>query len=209
MAINLNKIKNLPRHLQIILAALPAVILIVLFIFLIFMPKNKELAKLRVKIAKLDNEITSSEAKIRRLDALIAENALLKEKLERMKEQLPEEREVSVLLKQLSELGLSSGLEILLWKPSARKTEPAGLYVEIPVLVEVLAEYHKLGDFFSHISRLPRLVNISDINLKTRDKGEKEAPGIINAKFTARTFAAASPAEIKDASQKGKKRSKK
>ena len=109
------------------------------------------------------------------------------------KEQLPEEKEVSELLKQISELGLRSGLEILLWKPEARKTQPEGLYVEIPVRVEVLAEYHRLGDFFSHISRLPRLVNISDIHLR---KDLKNMEGIINAKFTARTFASV---ETKDA----------
>jgi type IV pilus assembly protein PilO len=184
--ININKIKSLPAHLQIIIAAVPSIILIIMFVFLIYSPKNKEVKNLKARMIQLDKDITAGEAKIKRLDSLIAENALLKKKLSRLKEQLPEEKEVSELLKQISELGLRSGLEILLWKPEARKTQPEGLYVEIPVRVEVLAEYHRLGDFFSHISRLPRLVNISDIDLRKDLKGME---GIINAKFTARTFA--------------------
>jgi type IV pilus assembly protein PilO len=184
--ININKIKSLPAHLQIIIAAVPSIFLITMFVFLIYSPKNKEVKNLKAKMIQLDKDITAGEAKIKRLDSLIAENALLKKKLSRLKEQLPEEKEVSELLKQISELGLRSGLEILLWKPEARKTQPEGLYVEIPVRVEVLAEYHRLGDFFSHISRLPRLVNISDIDLRKDLKGVE---GIINAKFTARTFA--------------------
>lgn len=187
----LNKIKAIPVHFQIIIAALPTLILILLFVFLFYMPRNTEAKSLGVKLAKLNADIESSEAKIRRLDALIEENAMLTRKLAKLKEQLPEEKEVSVLLKQISELGLQSGLEILLWKPEARKTDPAGLYVEIPVKVEVLAEYHKLGDFFSHISRLPRLVNISDIALDVKDKGGRKSPGVINAGFTALTFASA------------------
>ena len=70
--------------------------------------------------------------------------------------------------------------------------------MEIPVKVEVLAEYHKLGDFYSHISRLPRLVNISDIKLITDAKSTKgkTSTGLINATFTARTFASASQQDI-------------
>lgn len=195
MDINLNKInkiKNLPIHLQGLIVALPSVILIVLFVVLIFMPKNNEADMLNAKVAQLKKEIASSEAKIKRLDALIVENSSLKRKLARLQEQLPEEKEVSGLLKQISELGLKSGLEILLWKPQARKTDPQGLYVEIPVNVEVLTEYHELGVFYSHISRLPRLVNISDIKMTV----DKLVPGRVNAVFTARTFASVKPEDL-------------
>ncbi len=194
MAINFNKIKNLPHNIQILIAVAPSVILVALFLFLIYSPKNKEIDTLNTKSVKLSQEIAQGEAKVRRLDALIVENAALKKKLKKLKEQLPEENEVSVLLKQISDLGLRSGLEILLWKPEAKKAQPEGLYLEIPVSVKVVAEYHKLGDFFSHISRLPRLVNISDIELKASNKPGMEDTGIINADFTARTFASVSQA---------------
>ena len=204
----INKIKTLPMLYQGIIAAVLPIILIALFIFLVFIPKNEKLEALDVKLAKLDKDITSSEAKIMRLDDLIAENKILQAKLAKLKDQLPEEKEVSVLLKQISELGLTSGLEIRLWKPQNKKTEPSGLYVEIPVKVEVLAEYHKLGDFYSHISRLPRLVNISDIKLISDAKSSKGkvGSGLINATFTARTFASASQQDV-DATQaeQGKK----
>ncbi len=192
MELNIKKIKNLPPNIQIIIAALPSLILIVLFFFLIYSPKSKEIKTLNTKISQMDKDIETSEAKVRKLDALIAENKALREKLARLKEQLPEEKEVSVLLKQVSELGLTSGLEILLWRPEAKKSPEANLYIEIPVTVEVLAEYHKLGDFFSHISRLPRLVNISNIVLKIKDKKGQEGRGIISADFTASTFASIS-----------------
>jgi len=185
----LKQIKNLPLYVQIIIASLPSVLLIALFIFFIYMPKNEEIGSLKTKIVKLDKDILSAETKVKRLDDLIVENELLKQKLSQLKEQLPEEKEVSVLLKQISELGLRSGLEILLWKPAARKTDPQGLYVEIPVNVEVITEYHKLGDFYSHVSRLPRLVNISDMEITAGKTSDAASRGIVGAKFTARTFA--------------------
>jgi type IV pilus assembly protein PilO len=193
--INFNKIKALPPRLQIIIAVVPSIVLIVMFFFLVFSPKSTEIRGLNAKIAKLDKEIKVDEEQVKKLDDLIVENTLLKQKLAKLKEQLPEEKEVSVLLKQISELGLTSGLQILLWKPEARKTDPSGLYVEIPVKVEVLAEYHRLGDFLSHISRLPRLVNISDLSLKVMELKGQEGSGTISANFTARTFASVSQEE--------------
>lgn len=198
MAINLNKLKALPFNAQIAISVAPSLLLVLMFIFIIYMPKSKEVETLKARVVRLDQEIVSSEAKIKRLDALIVENKMLKARLTRLKEQLPEEKEVSVLLKQISELGLRSGLEILLWKPEARKTDPEGLYVEIPVKVNVIAEYHKLGDFLSHISRLPRLVNISDLDLKAGTK-TKVSKDVITTSFTARTFASTGQNDLQGA----------
>ena len=193
-AINLNSIKNIPFHFQVIISVLPSLILIVAFVYFIYLPKDKEIAGLDLKITELNVEIADGEEKIKRLDALMAENKILKRRLAELRKQLPEEKEVSVLLKQISELGLKSGLDIILWKPEPRKTDPEGLYVEIPVAVEVMTGYHQLGGFFSHISRLQRLVNISDIKLDV-EKGSNTRDDRLNAKFTARTFATAGPAE--------------
>jgi type IV pilus assembly protein PilO len=202
---NLNKLKTLPAYVQAIIAALPSVIIIALFVFFIFIPKNDDIAALKTKVTKLDAEIKSGEAKVKRLDSLMVENEMLKKKLAKLKEQLPEEKEVSVLLKQVSELGLRSGLEIRLWKPEARKTSPEGLYVEIPVRVEVMAQYHKLGDFFSHISRLPRLVNISGIEIMADSQASNSSRGLISARFMALTFASVTEAELANAAAaKGK-----
>lgn len=188
MAINL-KTKNIPPYLQIIFRVVPSLILVILFIVLIYSPKTKEIKMLGASIAKLDNEIASGEVKIRRLDELRAENARLKMRLAELQEQLPEEKEVSVLLKQISDLGLQSGLVILLWKPAARKPDPKGIYVEIPVSMVVIGGYHDLGVFFSHISRIKRIVNISNIKIG-KSKGRGEDIQLINAAFTASTFSA-------------------
>lgn len=190
--INFNKIKTLPPRVQLIIAAAPSLVLIVLFFFFIYSPKSKEIAGLNEKIAEMDKQIAVNEDQVRHLDALIVENTQLKNKLAKLKEQLPEEKEVSVLLKQISDLGQTSGMEILLWKPEAKKTDPSGLFIEIPVKVEVLAEYHRLGDFLSQISRLPRLVNISDLSLKVKNVKGQEGSGMIGVDFTARTFASVS-----------------
>ena len=119
MAIDLS-MKKVPNAVKIIIAVIPSVILIVLFIFLIYNPKQKEITTLDKRIVKLDSDINNGKVMLRKLDELKAENKRLKAKLAKQQEQLPEEKEVSILLKQLSDLGVKSGLEILLWKPEKR-----------------------------------------------------------------------------------------
>jgi len=204
MALKIN-IKELPTYAKVVITVLPSILLIVLFVFLIYSPKKKEIGRLNRSITKLDNEIATGEVKIRKLDQLKAENKLLKKKLAKLQEKLPREQEVSPLLKQLSDLGVKTGLEILLWKPGKRRVGPNNLYYEIPVKIEVTTGYHNLGIFFGQISRLPRIVNIEDINISSK-KSKKRVRGLISARFTALTFAAIPEGERQALGKKKKRK---
>ena len=179
-------IKTLPKYVKAIISVLPAVIIIIVVTFVILLPKNKEIKALENKILLQENEIAKSRAKAEKLPQLIAENQRLMRRLEELKQQLPEEKEVSSLLKQVSDLGIRSGLHIMLWKPEQKKTHPSGIVYVIPVRVDLTGNYHSLGYFFSSLTKLDRIVNISDIKLSD----PKPAKDIASLKvsFIATTF---------------------
>ncbi|MDH5203337.1 MAG: type 4a pilus biogenesis protein PilO [Nitrospirota bacterium] len=193
-------IKRLPPLVKKILSFLPAVIIIAVVLVLIILPKNKEIKALESKISVQENEIAKSQAKAGKLTELNAENERLKKRLNELKEQLPEEKEVSGLLKQVSDLGIRSGLHIVLWKPEQKKTHLSGIVYEIPVKVELTGSHHNLGYFFSSLTKLNRIVNISDIKLSDPKPERKNA--ILKIKFTATTFSALPEEEL--SKQQGK-----
>ncbi len=198
-------IKTLPKPARIIITVLPALVIILVVIFIAILPKNREIKALEKKISIQENEIAKSQAKAEKLAELIAENERLKNRLNVLKEQLPEEKEVSILLKQVSELGTKSGLRILLWKPAQKKTHVSGIVYEIPVKVELSGSYHDLGYFFSSLTKLSRIVNISDIKLSNPKPSGNAAS--LTVSFTATTFSAIPEEEIVQiqAEEKGKK----
>ena len=179
-------IKTLPKYVKTIISVLPAVIIIIVVTFVILLPKNKEIKALENEILLQENEIAKSRAKAEKLPQLIAENQRLMRRLEELTLQLPEEKEVSSLLKQVSDLGIRSGLHIMLWKPEQKKTHPSGIVYVIPVRVDLSGNYHSLGYFFSSLTKLDRIVNISEIKLSD----PKPARDIASLKvsFTATTF---------------------
>jgi len=187
MAINLN-IKNLPPYAKIIIAILPAVILSVALIMLVIMPKQQEINALDAKIDTQNNEIAVSQAKVAKLDILKQENERLIKRINELKEQLPEEKEITSLLKQVSDLGIAAGLSFKSWKPGPKTTHSSGIVYEIPVSVDVEGTYHNLGYFLSSLTKLNRIVNISDMKLGSPKivKGEN----FLSASFKASTFSA-------------------
>ena len=195
MALKLNiNLKTLPIYAKVILALAPGVIIAAVVIFLFIVPKNKEIKQLDVKIAAQENEIARDQAKADKLPQLTFENERLRNRLNELKQQLPEEKEVSSLLKQVSDLCIRSGMKIGLWRPEQRRTHASGIVYEIPVRVELSGTYHNLGYFFSSLTKFNRIVNISDIKLSD-PKPEK---GVSTEKitFVATTFSAVPEEEI-------------
>ncbi len=184
---DLSSLEKIPRSQKILLIILLFVVVVGGFIYFIFMPKKAQIDILRNNVDDLNRQITVNEVKLRRLDQLKIENQILQARLKELQAQLPAEQEVSNLLKQISDLSVESGLEVKLWKPGARKDDASGLYVIIPVDVELSGGYHELGTFFDRVSKLPRIVNISNLSMD----GAKVAGGkaAIQNKFIATTFA--------------------
>jgi len=148
----------------------------------------------RASLVAQENEIAKDQSKAAKLPQLTLENEKLMRRLTELKQQLPEEKEISSLLKQVSDLCIRAGLKVSLWKPEGKRTHPSGIVYEIPVRVELSGSYHNLGYFFSSLTKLNRIVNISEFRLSDArpDKGQ----AILRVGFTAATFSSVPESEI-------------
>ncbi len=188
MAVKLD-IKNLPVYLKAIIAFLPAVIILIAGMVLFVSPKQKEIKKLDAQIDDQNNKIAASQAKAAKLETLKLENEKLMQRLNELKEQLPEEKEISSLLKQTSDLSIAAGLEIKSWKPGTRKMHSSGIVSEIPVAVTASGTFHDFASFLSSLTKLKRIVNITDIKLGSGQVARGRA--ILQISFNAVTFSSA------------------
>lgn len=185
MKLDIETLSPLKRNL---LLLVPPVLILAVAFFLLIQPATEEIVVLTAEVDKQNAEIRVAEQKAAKLSELMAENERLKKSLAELQLQLPVEREVSSLLKQVSELGIASGLQVVVWKPREKTVHPSQEVYEIPVEVEMRGQYHRLGQFFSTITGLDRIVNASNINMKQTGQKVSKGGAELNVTFTAMTY---------------------
>ena len=92
-------------------------------------------------------------------------NGLTQQKIDQQRlSQLLPTKESIALPQQFNELALSSGvvLQDLVIDAEVKRT----FYIEQPLRLVALGNYHQLGQFLGSLSALPRLVTVHDFNLK-------------------------------------------
>ena len=164
-AIHLDLLRSIPLVQKVGLLVMVLAGIIVGFYYYVAEPKSAEIEGLQAAIGTLDTEIQTLTIKVKHLDELIAANKQLEIELAKKKERLPPEEEAVMLLKQVSDLGIRLGLDVKLWKPSAKSEDASKLFVRMPVNVEVSGGYHTATLFFDRINALPRIVTVSGLKM--------------------------------------------
>ncbi|MBW7859884.1 MAG: type 4a pilus biogenesis protein PilO [Rhodocyclaceae bacterium] len=83
--------------------------------------------------------------------------------------QLPNKAEMDSLLSDINQAGLGRGLHFDLFKPGSEAVKD--FYAEMPIAIRIVGSYHDLGRFASDVARMPRIVTLSDMDLKTQEEG--------------------------------------
>ena len=151
-----------PHKLGILFGTL--VLLIVVFYFLLYQPMTNEMVTLDEDMEKLESQIRQHQRKARQIPKIQEELEQVGLRFRFVSRLLPETKEVDQLLKSISDNGAQSGLNVLLFQPQLQDTMK-GFYAEIIFDMKVEGPYLNVAQFFDSLSRLPRIVNISDIKM--------------------------------------------
>ncbi|NIR47567.1 type 4a pilus biogenesis protein PilO, partial [candidate division KSB1 bacterium] len=73
------------------------------------------------------------------------------------------------LLTSISSLAKDQGLEILRFRPLGE--QPKGFYAEVPVQMSLVGSFHDVVMFFDKVGKLPRIVNINNLNIRKQGDG--------------------------------------
>ena len=152
-----------------------------------------DITELNVKFDNVEKEESELKLAFEAKQKKAANLPALKQQLEDIKEtfgdllkRLPNKTEVAELLVDISQQGLGAGLEFDLFKPGSEK--PADFYVELPIQIRVVGDYHEFGNFISGVSDLPRIVTSHDIKITpTPAAGGKPGTGLV-LETTAKTY---------------------
>jgi type IV pilus assembly protein PilO len=158
-----------------------------------------EAARQDTQIQKLENDLIQKQAIANNLAEYRRQKEILEHKLQEALTELPNDANIDELLTQLNETGVRAGLNLTSVEPGAELKE-GGFYSKIPVKLTLSGNYHEVATFFDLVGKLKRIVNISDIALKSPDKKGDKVVLKVDCLATTFRFVDSKPAGTKSAS---------
>ena len=155
----------------------------VLIYFFVWDEQLPELQRREGVEQQLRQEFHTKHAKAVNLDLYKQQLKDIERSFGALLRQLPGKTEVPNLLVDISQTGLSAGLEEKLFQPQPEVKKD--FYAELPIKIRLTGSYHEFGQFVSGIAALPRIVTLHDIQIKSESK---DAYDQLSLELTAKTY---------------------
>jgi Tfp pilus assembly protein PilO len=172
------------------------------FYYFVYTKMQTEIEKKTTQRQELRDEVEKGKVTAARLPEFQREVERREATLQALSRILPSSKEVDDLLRKVQQMAAESSLDVLRFKPEA--TQPREFYAAWPISLELDGNYHNLAYFFDRLSKLSRIVNVSDLKI-----GASRTPTVsstIQASCTATTFVFIdTPAEGGDQQQQQQK----
>src|SRR5258708_6502138 len=155
-----------------------------IFYFYYEQPVRADIASRQTQLLALRADITKGLNTAKKLPEFRQQVTDLEGRLANLKAILPEEKDAADLLNRMQTVAQQSNMTIKGFKPSPTVTKQ--LHAEWPITLELEGTYHNLAIFFDRVGKFTRIVNISGLDVKGRERSE--ANNTIIATCVATTF---------------------
>lgn len=181
LLVNIGKLKPAYRYGGLLLIL---VLIILVYYATVYMPHVDTMESLY-------SEYTSKKAQFSEKIVLVRDKQQYEEEVEALKRDfnvavsmLPDQKEIAAVLKKLSDEAEKFGLEVYYFEPLAERKKE--FYAEIPVSMKVKGSFHEVLGFFDSVNKLARIVNVSDVDIKTdaKQSSEKKTKGNVVSAFS-------------------------
>jgi type IV pilus assembly protein PilO len=159
------------------------VLTLALIYFFVWDAQRPELQRREDVEQQLRQEFKTKHAKAVNLDLYKQQLKDIERSFGALLRQLPGKTEVPNLLVDISQTGLSAGLEEKLFQPQGEVKKD--FYAELPIRIRLTGSYHQFGQFVSGIAALPRIVTLHDIEITSENKDAYDQLSLV---LTAKTY---------------------
>ena len=168
--LDFNDIGSWTRRAKLVVAGILCLVILVLGYNLTIRSKLDDLDKAKEEEIQLKQVYLDKKALAINLDAYKQQMVEAEQTFSVLKKQLPNESEIPDLLVDMTQVGLSRGLQFEQIKPG--NTIEKDFYAEKLVNIKVNGEYHQIAEFISDIVALPRIINVDNFKLSRRPEDQ-------------------------------------
>jgi len=161
----LEKLLKLPLYQRVAILAVLVVLLVGAFTWVALLPEYEKIGEMDQELSRLEADLIQKQRIANNLPKFKAEFLKLEEQLKAALTQLPNKKEIPSLLTNLATIARDNGLDVVSFSPRGEVSK--GFYAEVPGSVDLVGTYHQIAEFAQAVSKLSRIVNISDLELSS------------------------------------------
>ena len=147
-------------------------------------PMQTQINQRQATLRQLEDELIQKQSIANNLAQFKHEKEILERRLAQALTELPNEANVDDLIRSLSEIGTKSGLTINSIDPQGEQRQ--SFYAAIPIVMSVTGNYHEIGVFLDSLSKLARIVNVTNIKMGGAKVANDKLQ--VHANYVATTF---------------------
>jgi len=161
----LEKLLKLPLYQRVAILAVLVVLLVGAFTWVALLPEYEKIGEMDRDLSRLEADLIQKQRIANNLPKFKAEFLKLEEQLKAALTQLPNKKEIPSLLTNLATIARDNGLDVVSFSPRGEVSK--GFYAEVPGSVDLVGTYHQIAEFAQAVSKLSRIVNLSDLELSS------------------------------------------
>src|SRR5438309_8954926 len=147
-------------------------------------PMQTQITQRQGTLHALEDELIQKQSIANNLAQFKHEKEILERRLAQALTELPNEANIDDLIRSLSEIGTKSGLAINSIEPQAEQRQ--SFYASIPIVMAVSGNYHEIGVFLDSLSKLARIVNVTNIKMGGAKMTAEKL--VVSSTYVATTF---------------------
>lgn len=174
-SLNKDNYGSAPLPIRLFLLAMIVVALSALAWFAAIKPKIDEIKAEEANQVGLLEQYKEKESKARHLDEYKAQVVDMEKEFNELLNQLPKETRVPELLDGISVVGTRSGVRFK--ELSADNKVEQEFFIEQPINIVALGNYHQFGDFLTGLTELSRIITLHDFEV-TNQLSDNNRPNL-------------------------------
>lgn len=136
------------------------------------------------RISKQEQELVKLQQQAQHRTQFMREVERLKQRLREAEEQLPKQAEIPKLLRDIAYEAQQSGLRMDRFEIQGEQVQ--GDFAAVPVKMAVRGSYHEIAVFLDRLSKMPRIVNVTDLVMSAPSMENKKI--VVTSTYTATTY---------------------
>ncbi|MBF7688706.1 type IV pilus inner membrane component PilO [Acinetobacter rathckeae] len=155
--------------------------------FVLIVSVMEDTSTAQAQEANLLNEYQQKDSKLRNSQSYKKQLTAMQAGFEQQLQQLPKESEIAGLVEDINTTGLKAGLKLKNIRLEGEIKQ--NFFVEQPITIEAIGDYHAFARFVSDIAVLSRIVTISDFSITAvgNKNGKVDVPEL-NYVIKAKTY---------------------